>query len=663
MQGSKDDNDVLPEAILYFYPRDDQIKKQKLLECGEIVGIVQYFQHDLFQSIAKTFHFQKALVVHEHYGRHSSFLSVSNGSCTKEEAQIHLKHIMDLFNMLYGTWNHIYSIYGKDNKINEFLNQALTPLVNYALNRTPSISHLFSTVQYTQLKTGNQRIMLESKHWLDYLKSKYGLKDGLIGYNNKVLYSTWDADTTFYFQLMFQLRKQLAKNLIHFPWESEFQLKNGVSLFRLYIRRSPDSIPTQNSIDQTVKTTTTTHATSSNSTKPRLVAQPIGILKDFSLPSDDSTPSSLQSRFNSFDFSPSFVHKKRLGMLFSRDQSGSSEETGFETDTMDELSSSSAADTRSVSSESTSENYNQLDAQNLNEDAHDSSSCVSPEKPLTDEDKIRQMRSQSRSRSSTMSNEMEKTIKLDRNNSLTDSFDHIEIVPVDTNENNDNNDDHNGDGGGGGGDDDDDDDDDGPIGNFQLIRHSSFVSSRDRAETVISNPDLHISELLKSDRNEIRVSWKNISDKNTENERDELVLYVQNNSQMVFGCVIEQKLLTDDYLKELWALMLSQMAHIEAEIQATSTPSETIKQTNDTKFDFIENTHLVEYERVSDSTRQYRKIPSEHSAQMALFARTEFKRNPECKVVGLSRGNLLIGVDRCIPNRTTYSCRRFQENF
>ncbi|CAF4164390.1 unnamed protein product, partial [Rotaria magnacalcarata] len=86
---------------------------------------------------------------------------------------------------------------------------------------------------------------------------------------------------------------------------------------------------------------------------------------------------------------------------------------------MDELSSPSAADTRSVSSESTSENYNQFDTKNLNEDAHDSSSFVSPEKPLTDEDKIRQMQLQARSRSSTMSNEMEKTIKLDRNNSLT----------------------------------------------------------------------------------------------------------------------------------------------------------------------------------------------------------------------------------------------------
>ncbi|CAF4694000.1 unnamed protein product, partial [Rotaria sp. Silwood2] len=181
----------------------------KLLDCGEIVGIVQYFQHDLFQSIPKTLYFQKTIVAHEHYGRHSAFLSLPHDRYTPEEGQIHLKHILDLFSMLYGTWNHVQSIYGKDNKMGEFLNQALTPIVDYVCNQNRSISHLFSTVEYTALKNGNQRVLLESKHCLDYLKSKYGLKDGLIGYDNKVLYSTWDSDTTFYLQLMFQLRKQL----------------------------------------------------------------------------------------------------------------------------------------------------------------------------------------------------------------------------------------------------------------------------------------------------------------------------------------------------------------------------------------------------------------------------------------------------------------------
>lgn len=28
MKGSSEDNDTLPEAVIYFYPRDEQIKKQ-----------------------------------------------------------------------------------------------------------------------------------------------------------------------------------------------------------------------------------------------------------------------------------------------------------------------------------------------------------------------------------------------------------------------------------------------------------------------------------------------------------------------------------------------------------------------------------------------------------------------------------------------------------
>jgi hypothetical protein len=37
-----------------------------------MVGIVQYFQHDLFRSIARTLYFQKLFVAHKHYGRHSA---------------------------------------------------------------------------------------------------------------------------------------------------------------------------------------------------------------------------------------------------------------------------------------------------------------------------------------------------------------------------------------------------------------------------------------------------------------------------------------------------------------------------------------------------------------------------------------------------------------
>ncbi|CAF4526958.1 unnamed protein product, partial [Rotaria sp. Silwood2] len=528
MKGSQDDNDVLPEAILYFYPRDDQTRQQKLLDCGEIVGIVQYFQHDLFQSIPKTLYFQKTIVAHEHYGRHSAFLSLPHDRYTPEEGQIHLKHILDLFSMLYGTWNHVQSIYGKDNKMGEFLNQALTPIVDYVCNQNRSISHLFSTVEYTALKNGNQRVLLESKHCLDYLKSKYGLKDGLIGYDNKVLYSTWDSDTTFYLQLMFQLRKQLPKNLIHIPWESEFKLKNGVSLFRIYIRQPSNLTSIENTPDKITPTTTNTMM--SASTIPKIPTQPINIFRDLSSPSVDSLTS--ESRSNSFNRIPSATSGKRRGILLSTDYSGSSEETGFETDTMDELSSPSALDARSVSSESMSENFNQVHTQNSNENSNCSALPTWQEESLTDEQKL-----ELRSRSSTMSNEMEKTVKIEFINSSSETVDRIHIVEVDTYKNDD--------------DSNDDDDDDDHIGEFQVLHRTPSTSSRDRTVTVTSASDLNIADFQKSDRHELRVSWTNISDKNIEHVQDELVLYVQKNSRMMFAGVFQQSLLNDQYLKEL----------------------------------------------------------------------------------------------------------------
>ncbi len=41
-------------------------------------------------------------------------------------------------------------------------------------------------------------------------------------------------------------------------------------------------------------------------------------------------------------------------------------------------------------------------------------------------------------------------------------------------------------------------------------------------------------------------------------------------------------------------------------------------------------------ERVFDGIRYCRRIPSDESTYMALFARTELNRNPERKVIGLS---------------------------
>ena len=37
-----------------------------------MVGIIQYFKHDLFNSVARTFYLRKSYIAHEHYGRHSA---------------------------------------------------------------------------------------------------------------------------------------------------------------------------------------------------------------------------------------------------------------------------------------------------------------------------------------------------------------------------------------------------------------------------------------------------------------------------------------------------------------------------------------------------------------------------------------------------------------
>lgn len=142
--------------------------------------------------------------------------------------------------------------------------------------------------------------------------------------------------------------------MIHAPWESELKLKNGVSLFRVYLPQSskstPNAIPTGK-----IPNITTRY---SIPTSPPILTRPISIFESMSS-SDLSTSSSLSSLKNlgkSFDYSPSSsLHRRRLGLLFPREMSGSSEETGFETDLTDEQYSSSAPDAKSVSSESANE--------------------------------------------------------------------------------------------------------------------------------------------------------------------------------------------------------------------------------------------------------------------------------------------------------------------
>ncbi len=93
-----------------------------------------------------------------------------------------------------------FQTYEQDDRIYGFLQEALTPIVTYVFNQHRSISTVFSTIEYTLLKKvciknmnfsyfgnlqGNQRVLLESKHYLGYLKSKYGLHDGFIGHDDK----------------------------------------------------------------------------------------------------------------------------------------------------------------------------------------------------------------------------------------------------------------------------------------------------------------------------------------------------------------------------------------------------------------------------------------------------------------------------------------------
>ncbi len=141
------------------------------------------------------------------------------------------------------------------------------------------------------------------------------------------------------------------------------------------------------------------------------------------------------------------------------------------------------------------------------------------EEPKTDEQKLAE---KSRSRSSTIENDIEKTIVIERKNTLDEPFHRIHLVQVDSFDSNTSDDDQ---------------------GTFHIPNRTlSFDYSRERSSTISSDIN---------DRSELQVSWKDIPDKNTEDERDELVLYIQHNSRMIFAGIFEQSLLTVDYLNKL----------------------------------------------------------------------------------------------------------------
>jgi predicted RNA-binding protein with PUA domain len=83
---------------------------------------------------------------------------------------------------------------------------------------------------------------------------------------------------------------------------------------------------------------------------------------------------------------------------------------------------------------------------------------------------------------------------------------------------------------------------------FQISNRGLFHTTRERSRTVTSETSSEGAEHL---RNEAQVSWKNIPEKNTEHERNQSVLYVQKNSRIIFVGIIEESLLSDDYLNKL----------------------------------------------------------------------------------------------------------------
>jgi hypothetical protein len=305
-----------------------------------------------------------------------------------------------------------------------------------------------------------------------------------------------------------------------------------VSLFRIYIRRPSSSIPIENATDLI-------NTSSSPTPTSPITTPPIDIFKDILSMSSDSSLS--KSRLNSFNFSPSMNDKKRLGVLILTDQSASSEEAGFETDSMDELSSPGGTDGKSIASFSfVADNLNEMITQviihynslilifdyfkDIDNVSNPTTLPTWHEESLTDDQK--QEMQMTRSRSSTKSNEMEHTIKLERINSVEETG-QIHITQINL-----------------------PDSDDESLEEFPVFRGTLSDSFRDRTTTVTSHGNSH-PHPPSSDRHEVRISWTDIPDTNKEHERDSLVLYVQRNSRMMFAGILEQSLLSDEYLRKL----------------------------------------------------------------------------------------------------------------
>lgn len=128
--------------------------------------------------------------------------------------------------------------------------------------------------------------------------------------------------------------------------ESEFQLSSGVSLYRIHLRR-----PTIPNVPEPVLIRKTTSAKTMNSSTS-VVTNGIPVVQvtsDTDNASDSSPITSPRLNPNQLSVPSSSLNHRRHGIILSDHSGGSSEETGFDTDTGDEQPPQSAADPMSSS--------------------------------------------------------------------------------------------------------------------------------------------------------------------------------------------------------------------------------------------------------------------------------------------------------------------------
>lgn len=171
----------------------------------------------------------------------------------------------------------------------------------------------------------------------------------------RILYSTFDVDTTYYIQVILDLERHLSvrhfswfyrfnfiifkKDGIYIPPGSEVRLKNGVSLRRIYIRRPLSLQPILNAVNAN---------TNVHSNRPT-TSHPINISD--SLFSNALEPSPLNFGSQSLGYSVSISNNRHYSSVIQEDPACSSEEaTGFETDRAEDTSTPSKTETDSIAS-------------------------------------------------------------------------------------------------------------------------------------------------------------------------------------------------------------------------------------------------------------------------------------------------------------------------